>query len=1118
MALPSFIKINSGSKGYESHNAPEPLKKGKVTYQLKPLRETSTPQPTTPATLKPLTHTLKEAPIAQPTIQPIARRGFNRVEQEMEKDNTPLPVIIATQPTVKPIQTTGKFGMTKLSPKTDAPTVGVGKANQVMVQPRAYSAADAFAGSVADSMSLGIVKGTINKLTSNTGDMTDGNHPLASVAGNLVGSAIPYGKISKLSSPLISKISNPILRGIGRVAEGSATMAGLGAIGGVANGESKDEIIKQAKTNALFGGAIGTLGELPGAIKGIKEIKANKLKNLVDEVKPIKIPPNAPTVNLKPIEQNIPLNTNNVLGKGLGVKNVLPSGENMGKSRFIENSVKNSEIAPQIMKDTINSQPYIKVNNQDTWNKALKAVEDNHQSSLNEFFNSKELKSADESALGQALIVKAIKEGRVNDANELSINLAEKYSKAGQIIQSASIFKRISPEGMLQYANTVVNRINKVFEKEGLAKPKVKLTESEATKILEGMKEVKSMADGDAKNIKMAQVMQIINDKQPPSLVNQIRALRNISLLGNAKTNVRNVVGNTIMTATDNASNVIGTPLDKLISLKTKKRAVSMPSIKAGTKGFLKGGKDAVQDSFGGLKLSELKGKTFKEKVKLVSDGFANPISRDLNTNGKFETGNTLAFKNKPMRIAENLVGTALKVGDNTFKTAAYDDVLNQLMKSNNVKVATTEMKAIAEQIAKERTYQDINAFTKMGMGVKNLPQKLNNGIARDATQAFVDSQLPYVKTPMNILKRAVEYTPVGAVDGALKINKLLRVGAKTGKYDMALQRAGVDRISRGVVGTGIGALGAIGAKRGLLTGSKAKDYDMAQFDAQNGKQPYSFKIGDKYYNYDFAQPISMPLSAGVQMVKGKKGQPITNTRDAIANALTFYSEQPMLQSMQKLLGSQYDSKSLGQRVVDAGLTVPNQFVPTALKQITQMNDKNVRSNYSPDGLQKSTFNPIKSKIPGLSKTLPKKIDTMGNEVLQYQGKNNFFNVALNPGNLTTKKSNDAIKMVEDIYNKTGNTIQVPRIAGNNFNYTDSVTKKTTPIELTSKEVQDLQWYIGQRTAKEYDRIAKQYNKYNNDSDDANKQAAELQKVLTEIYKEGKKRVLSNRGLYEAKK
>lgn len=902
---------------------------------------------------------------------------------------------------------------------------------------------------------------------------------------------------TELASKL-TPIKNTVAKNIAQNAVKSGVDMGLyGGSKSAIEGNRPGQILKDTRDNAagglIFGGGASAIGE---GLKIPSIIKDTKQKG-IQQAFETKF--GSPTIN-SPVAKNATTEIVNPNGKLKARNNVSTMIETpsqsfnttaqTGERKFINNSVMNSNVAPEEMKKALQPQPYIKIKNVDTWENANNRVNTDHQTALKDFYGQKELKSADDTALGQALIVKAINEGRIADANDLSIDLAEKLTKAGQTVQAASIFKRLTPEGMLQYGNRKLNAANEELIKIG-KQGNIKFTEEETKEIIDRMKKVQSMENGRTKDVEMGKINNIINNKIPSSLTDKVRAARNISLLGNIKTNVRNVGGNTLMGAADNLSNVVATPIDKLISLKTGQRTAIRPSISTQAKGFLEGGKTAISDSFGGLSKADLAGKTAAEKRALLKEGFLNPINTELNSNGKFELNKGLTFKNKPMRYAENAVGTALKVGDQTFKQGYYDDVLRQLMEGNKTNVATDEMKSIAEQIAKERTYQDENGVSKFLMGIKNAPQKIEGNTARQATQIAVDSILPYVKTPANILKRGVEYTPIGIAEGLSKTAKAIKAG------DMLTQRQAVDRLGRGIVGTGLIGGGYELAKNGVATGAANKDKDVAAFNKQIGKQPYGLKLPNgKTLNYDWLQPVSMPFSAGVQMTQGKKGQQFKNAFESATNALNFYTDQPMLQSAQRLLGSQNDSKSTGQRLLESQLELPKQLVPTALKQIAQTKDSNVRSTYSPDFLQQALINPIKSKIPGQSETLEKKYDTFGREVKQYQGDNNLFNTAVNPGNITKNTSTPVDKLVLNVYNQTGDTTIFPRVAPK------YITKGGKRYDLSSQEYADYQKNIGQETYKQFKGLLTDdyFNSLDSDSkakimkdiiDDVNKSARE---------------------------
>ncbi|MGV8982096.1 hypothetical protein [Clostridium sp.] len=158
---------------------------------------------------------------------------------------------------------TGKFGMTKLSPISDIQTVGVGKTGAVKIVPRQANGIDSVLTGALDSASLGTLNGLTNKLTGNKTNMNPTNNNFAYGAGKMLGYTLPYSGASKVLSPLVKSISNPIVRGIAGVAEGAGTFAAGTGIEDMANGKSW----KDTKKDMLINGAIG--GGLPLVLGGI---------------------------------------------------------------------------------------------------------------------------------------------------------------------------------------------------------------------------------------------------------------------------------------------------------------------------------------------------------------------------------------------------------------------------------------------------------------------------------------------------------------------------------------------------------------------------------------------------------------------------------------------------------------------------------------------------------------------------------------------------------------------------------------------------------------------------------------------------------------------------------
>jgi len=211
--------------------------------------------------------------------------------------STALPPPIVNKPTVG----TGKWGTTILPKKSTTPTVEVGKTGSVKIVPRQANGVDSLVAGFTDSATLGTLNGLTNKFTGNKTNMNPTNNNFAYGAGKMLGYTIPYGAASKALKPAIGAIKNPLLRSGARIAEGATTFGIGGAIEGKANGKTNQEILKEAKFNALLGGGFGLAGETIKGIKALKEIKSQGIKNAFEN----KINSNnkilQPNSNLRPI-------------------------------------------------------------------------------------------------------------------------------------------------------------------------------------------------------------------------------------------------------------------------------------------------------------------------------------------------------------------------------------------------------------------------------------------------------------------------------------------------------------------------------------------------------------------------------------------------------------------------------------------------------------------------------------------------------------------------------------------------------------------------------------------------------------------------------------------------
>jgi len=788
-----------------------------------------------------------------------------------------------------------------------------------------------------------------------------------------------------------------------------------------------------------------------------------------------------------------------------------PQQPNIGDPKIVNErqfaqNVRDSQVAPASVKqNTIDNQlTYEPITNRETLDKANALVGADSVKARELFDAPSKGISADDVALGESLIVKAIKDGDTAGANKLIADLAEKLTTAGQVVQAASIFKRLTPEGMLLYAQRVVNSANKdLMERLGSKAKNIELTTEDSKFITDTMSrvqtlgkevpvvptsglaqgEVKSIVDsiskgiellsdgskksslmatieelntalsqpdglippsvsakvdalqkeilslaGREKDIAMAQVMKLISEKVPATLTDKFAALQRISLLLNPKTMTRNILGNTVFGAVDNLSNTIATPIDKLTSklLKTD-RTTTLPNLKGQLKSMGEGVKITAQDAKLGID-------TYNNKTQYEFSG-------KKNFTGKDPLNRTLNWLDK-----KTIVG--LKIGDSPFHKAAYDDVIRQQLKLSGSSKPTQAMMEQAQKVADQRTYQDVNAMTEgFKMAQKALNKVSSSMHIGNESFGLGNIVMPFVKTPANILKRAIEYSPIG-VTTALK--EATNIGKKTFN-----QKTFVDSIARSVTGTAIIMVGYDLAKKGIITGSGNKDADVASFERGLGKNDYAFKVGDSLYTWDWAQPASMSLAIGADIaIKGKDRKQAENVvTDAIKSGGETLFKQSLLQGVTRFMSGYSPIDNLATSAINA----PNQFLPTFGKQISQMMDPIQRSTYSPTSIG-TEGNLLKSRIPGLTTSLEPKINTSGDAMQNFQGKNNLFNVFFNPGSATTFKPNEVQKEILRVYDSTGDKTIFPRVAPK------SITIKGETIQLTPKEQTTFQQTLGKDT------------------------------------------------------
>lgn len=588
--------------------------------------------------------------------------------------------------------------------------------------------------------------------------------------------------------------------------------------------------------------------------------------------------------------------------------------------------------------------------------------------------------------------------------------LKEIGTEAGQTIQAFNIMERLTPEGMVKYAQSELtdayNQMVKNKSKEWIEKYRedFDLKPNEVKFIVDNMKEVSKMQDGYEKKVKLAEIQKLMTDKLPAKQGAKIKSWMRMSMLFNPKTQVRNVVGNALIVPLNHFSDLFSSYADKIVAKKTGVRTTGTTNVKALLDGMKRGAYEATNDYKKGINTKDMDGNRFE-----ISDGKS------------FDDKKLIG---RALNQTESLLNYIMDVGDRVFSEASFENSIRNQMVLNNTNEITKDMIDIAHAEALQRTWNDNNNYTRF---VLNNRRWLNN-MGLEA-YGLGDVLIPFAKTPANLTKAIVDYSPAGVVNAFNKYQNM-KNAIETGQFNSKMQHEFVQTLGKATAGTMLYIAGIALAKAKITSGKSDDDKDTANFLKNTlGISSYSIKIGNKSFTYGWAQPLAAPLSITANIVSSRKNKEQALAEGILSSLNTAGSillEQSFLQSINDVLS---DNSGVVSGLVNEILQLPSRAIPTFSKQIVDLTDKTQRTSYEYGKPLETALNSVKAKIPGLSKTLAPSVDTMGREVERYGGKNNLFNVFLNPGNVNTENVSNSAKEIYRLYQKTGDNSIMPRVA-----------------------------------------------------------------------------------------
>ena len=678
--------------------------------------------------------------------------------------------------------------------------------------------------------------------------------------------------------------------------------------------------------------------------------------------------------------------------------------------------------------------------------------------------------------LGEYLYMEAAKAGDVKNAMRYAADVAAAATRAGQVVQAMRVLKKATPTGKLYYLNRMVDTMNKNIVDNG-GDP-IQIDEGLARKLLEAENIKDPKEQGKAVDETIDEIEQNIADQIPATAWDKWNAWRYLSMLGNIRTQVRNVVGNAAFMPLVATKNLLAAGMEKAF-IRNGGRTKSAFFTKTNV----------------GKRLMEFGKKDFDTVVDEIQGG------GKYNQSSSIEEKRTI-FKSKAIEGWRKLTNKAMDKGDEIFSKHHYARALAGYLYANHLdydkitrntpqaQEVLNKARAYAILEAQKATFRDANQLAAfINKTKRNLLKKAQTAETKGAKAgwyvgtAVAEGIMPFTKTPIDILARGVEYSPIGLIKGIKEAVYDVKKGNKTAAE-------AIDTLSAGLTGTGIFALGYFLQSLGLLAGALDDDKE-SKYKKDRGAQGFAIHIGDKYYTIDWLAPFSLPLFTGAAVAETvENGDEVSfaTLADVFSTISEPMLEMSMLQGVNSALSNgQYSSDSKIVSFMTNQITgYLSQANPTILGQIARAVDDTSRNAYYYDPNYKGFVQTGKvfgdkqiAKIPFASKALTSRIDLWGNKQ-ENTGGSFFGRLAYNmlsPG-YYSEESNDPVDVaLTKLYEETEDTAVLPSKPSK------TVTNNKTDYKMNAKQYEEFCIVKGQTAHKEIQTFinSSEYKKMSND-------------------------------------
>ena len=568
-------------------------------------------------------------------------------------------------------------------------------------------------------------------------------------------------------------------------------------------------------------------------------------------------------------------------------------------------------------------------------------------------------------ALGIQLLSDASARGDIASVLDIAADLQLAATEAGQSAQIFNVLKELKGVGSAWYMQKVIDRMNIKYADRIKSGKMNRITVDPAL-----MAELAKATTVDQMAKAEEAVAKDIARQLPLTWDDRLSSWRYFSMLANPTTHIRNIVGNLLMKGLNTAKDAVATGLEHALGVDQSERAhaiLSQADRNIWKSWVEQSYAEQARNLSGGSKLGF---ESFvKQNMRSFDNKFVNALAQ---FNFKALEGEDIAFIRPAYKNALMQYMVAQGYTLNEKGQAGKVDAKGQFREMT--KAQQNEAIDWASQQAWKQTFRDASSLATM---LNKLSKE--NAVSR----LLVEGVMPFKKTPINIARRGVDYSPVGIIKGIAQLTS----GVKKGKVSTA---QAIDTLSSGLTGSALMALGVMLAKLGVIRAGGEKDKKLETYLEDTGDQTYAVKIGDKSINMSAIAPATIPLFMGValnEMIEqGGDTLDLSTITDTIAGTLNPFMEMSFMASLNSALQNYNQNGiggALGNTLLTAAQNYGSQFLPTLGGKIAQFLDPTRRTTKSditsPIGSNMDYYaRSLAKKVPGLESTLQPDVDVWG--------------------------------------------------------------------------------------------------------------------------------------------